>query len=311
MANPIRSMTGYGRGAADCPAGRVTAEVRSLNHRFLEMFVRTPREALWLDPEVRRRVKERVARGKVEVFITLERSEEGSLLSPARARRLLGQLEALGDLVGDQVRLDHLLQAAAFARGEDPATGSSLEGKEAGEEALGKAALAALAEALDRLVRHREEEGASLAADVRARVAVLRALREQMVPVAASVPERVARQLREFLEKHELTASLDPGRLEAESALLASRADVSEELTRLVAHLAAMEEALAPSTGSGPGGKGKGGEGIGRRLDFLLQEANREVNTTGSKAADPALSALVVEAKSELEKIREQVQNLE
>jgi len=303
MPRPVLSMTGFGRGQAEHPGGRVVAEVRSLNHRFLEVSVRAPRELLSFDPEARRMVKEKAARGKVEVFLTLERAAEAPFLTPERAAALVRRLGELAALVGDRVRLDHLLAAAqAEGTGEDDAGDGEGKGP-----ALRQAAASALEGALALLLRHRQAEGEVLAADIRSRIAHLLALRGAMVPLADQAPARLARQVADFLAKWDMSSRVDSGRLEAEVALLAQRADITEELTRLATHLAAMEETFSES-----GGKARGkGDGVGRRLDFLLQEAQREVNTVGSKAGDSSLASLVVEAKSELEKVREQVQNLE
>jgi uncharacterized protein (TIGR00255 family) len=289
MSRPILSMTGFGRGQGECPAGRVVAEVRSLNSRFLEVFVKSPREFLFFDPEARRLVRERASRGKVEVFLSIERAGDRPLLTPERAARLNQQLSGLAALVGGRVTLGNLLSAAQMEGVTEAVDG----------EALGHAAATALGAALGQFVAHRETEGRALAADIRSRIARVRELRDAMTPLAAKAPERVMRQVADFLQRWELASKVDPPRLEAEVALLAQRADITEELTRLATHLVAMDEALAR------------GEGAGRRLDFLLQEAGREVNTVGSKASDSDLASLVVEAKSELEKVREQVQNLE
>jgi uncharacterized protein (TIGR00255 family) len=297
MTGRILSMTGFGRGAAEFSGGRVVAEVRTLNHRFLEISVRSPRELLFFDPAVRRALKQRVSRGKAEVFLTVERTAGRIPLSLERARVLLQQLRPVADMAGDRVNLDHLLAAAGGATGE----ASAVED----ETGLALAAEAALAAALAPLLAHREAEGMALVDDLRARLGRLGELRVLMEPFVAQALPRITRQVAEFLARWDMAARVDAGRMEAEVVLLAQRSDITEELTRLGAHLEAMAGLL-----EGEGGGGKG-EGVGRRLDFLIQEAGREVNTVGSKAADSALAALVVEAKTELERVREQVQNLE
>ncbi len=302
MAGRILSMTGFGRGRGDFPGGRVTAEARALNHRFLETSIRAPRELFFFDPEARRLIKQSVARGKVEVFLSVERTRERALLTPERARSLLEQLRPAAELAGDRVTLSHLLAVSQGGAGDSAPADE--------EPGLAAAAAAALEGALTVLLGHREAEGRTLAEDIGSRLRRMRELREAMLPFAAQALPRVSRQVADFLERWDLTNRIDAGKMEAEVALLAQRADVTEEMTRLAAHLEAMEGLLAGG-GSGKAGDGGRGDGVGRRLDFLIQEAGREVNTIGSKASDSALASVVVEAKTELERIREQVQNLE
>ena len=284
----LMSMTGFGRASTDSERGRVTLEVRSLNHRFLEVTVRSPRDFLYLDPEVRRMVRERCSRGKVEANVTIEGRTAAMEVDLNGVEKTVAALENVAALVNDSVRLDHILAA-----------GDILTQRQEDTEDLERQILDSLSAALDRLVEHRAREGAALQKDIRSRVAELRRVTADMVPLAATVPARALKQIGDTLDRIDMGESVDRQRLEAEAALLAQRADISEEMTRLAVHLDSLEETL---TRGGP---------VGRRIDFILQEIQREVNTIGSKAGITGISPLVVDFKSELEKIREQVQNVE
>lgn len=285
----IRSMTGFGRAEGDAPGRRITVEVRSLNHRYLEVGLRAPRELLHLDPELRKAVKGTCSRGKVDVFVTIHESSATIAIDPERARQAADALAGLAEVVGDSVRLEHVLSIPeVFQRNET-------EHLEEVDEAL----MDIVRAALDRMVREREVEGSVLAQDLLDRIDSLEAIRDNISDLAHLVPEKALSQISDFLEKLDLRGQLDPQRLEAEVALLAQRADVTEELTRLAAHLASLRSTLNE------------GGAVGRRLDFVVQEVHREINTIGAKAGITEVSSLIVQFKTELEKLREQVQNIE
>ncbi len=286
---PIRSMTGFGRAEEDGPGGTITVEIRSLNHRYLEIGLRAPREFLHLDQRLRRAVKSRCARGKVDVFITLEERPGSLTVDLEHARQAAQTLAEIAHIVNDSVRLEHLLTIPEVFQKESP---TSLEG-------TAEAILSTTEVALDNLVRQREEEGHALAEDLLGRTGVLEGLRNGIADLARLVPEKAVSQMEAFLEGLELGTKVDSQRLEAEIALMAQRADVTEELTRLAAHLDSLRGAM------------REGGTVGRRIDFIVQEIHREINTIGSKAATPEVSSLVVDFKTELEKLREQVQNIE
>lgn len=288
-SSPISSMTGYGHGVTETPDGRVSVEVRSLNNRFLDVSIRAPKEFLYLDPELRKEARKKLSRGKVEIFISLEGKHSDLFVDLDRAAEAARGLAQVAEVVGDQVRLDHVLAVGDIVRSGDTSD----------PESKAEIIVGATKEALDRLLVHREEEGRALGLDLFQRISYLRELKAQVEELAGSAPNRARKNITDYLQKIDLGGKIDPQRLEAEVALLAQRADVSEEITRLQSHLDSLEDKL------------KTGGTVGRRIDFILQEIQREVNTIGSKTGLAEISSLVVDFKSELEKIREQAQNIE
>jgi uncharacterized protein (TIGR00255 family) len=289
----MRSMTGFGVGDASTPAGRLVVEVRAVNHRFLDVRVRAPRELGDLIPFAEQLGRERLQRGRVEVAIRLEGAGgAGVSLDIERARAAYRSLCALRDDLapGSEVPLSILaavpdLFAAATEREV---------------ETMRNACRAAFDHAVSRLEVMRNDEGRVLADDLRSRLAAVRKCTDAIAARAPQVVEIYQRRLKTRLSRLlGADVPIDPGRLEQEIALLADRSDVTEELTRLLSHCQQFE------------GLVDGKEACGRRLDFLLQEMVREVNTIGSKAQDAEVAHMVVEAKSELERMREQVQNVE
>ncbi|HKA87446.1 MAG TPA: YicC/YloC family endoribonuclease [Haliangiales bacterium] len=279
-------MTGHGRGTAETDDRRVTVEVRAVNHRFLDLKLRVP-----LDAEVERRAAEAVRRRVERGAVTVTVREEGPGTRAVRldlplARGVHAALAELGRELGLDGEIPVSLVAAqpgVLALGE-PAEGDALF-------------LAALDAALEAMVAMRLAEGEALARDLGARIDRLEALARDINRLAAGAPPALAARLRERLDR--LGVDVPPERLAAEAALLADRADVTEELVRLASHLKQARDLVASEAPSG------------RKLDFLVQEMGREVNTVGSKSPSADISRCVVDAKAELEKIREQVQNVE
>lgn len=304
------SMTGYGRGEDVGPAGQVVVEIRSVNHRFCEVVLRLPRSLHALEDKIRRRVQERVARGRLEVSVSIGRSlaataQEGAQSTAAPVVRVdtelalayYNHLKELGEKlgVGGNITLDMISRLPEVLVLMEP---------EVDPEEMWIAVGRALDQALAELIALRKREGAALAADLLSRVDAMRALQAELSSRTRDLPkmylERLQRRLAELLPPAGAgVANLDPGRLEAEAALLADRTDVSEELLRLASHLDQFAATL------------QSGEPAGRKLDFLVQELNREVNTIGSKASDLDVTRLVLAAKAEIEKMREQIQNVE
>ncbi|MFS8640071.1 MAG: YicC family protein [Symbiobacteriaceae bacterium] len=292
----LRSMTGYGRGEAEEGGLRVRAEVRTVNHRYLDIAVRLPDAFLFLEEPVRRQVSARLSRGRVGVHLTFEDAREKA--RPARINTpLLNAYAEAAEAVRQRFFPDRepdlrwLLAVPDLFAAPSPDEDASL---------WACAAERAVADALEAVIAMREREGALLAADLAERLDRLESLRSAALARAPQVVEeyrqRLVRRLSELLPP---TNPVDPQRLAQEVALFAERADITEELQRLASHIDQFRRAL------------RSDEAVGRKLDFLVQEMGREWNTIGSKANDAELAALVVEAKSELEKIREQVQNLE
>jgi len=291
----IRSMTGFGTGRAYFGTDELVVEIRSVNGRYCEVRVRMPREFSALEPALVRQVKERIVRGHVDVVVR-RIAAPGSAVEPrvdaVLADRIVEELRSLQSRLGlpGELTIADLLGVEGIVRLEEPDTDL---------DEAGRALEAATAEALDRLVEMREREGRNLRDDIARRLerlAELRAEVERIAPGAIQArQERTRARVEEILEGREV----DPQRMAQELAILAERMDVSEELTRLASHLEQGRRLLQAD------------EPAGRRLDFLVQEMNREANTLGAKASWLESAELVVEMKAEIDRIREQVQNVE
>jgi uncharacterized protein (TIGR00255 family) len=286
----MRSMTGYGRGAVERGDLRATVDVRSVNHRFLDLKLRTGLLPAAIEDAIAVRVRGAIERGSVSVAIHVAGGAPGGTRidadAAARAHRTLGELAARLALPGPDLAL--VLAQPGVVVTDD-----------AIDDGAGALALEALDAALVQLDAMRSAEGTALAAELRLRFDELVAVRTQIAVLAGSVPQQVARRLAERVKRLCDDAALDPARLAQEVALLADRADVTEELVRLASHLD-QARALLDATGA-----------VGRRLDFLVQEIGRELNTVGAKATTVEITTAIVAAKATLEKIREQVQNVE
>ena len=291
----IRSMTGYGRGQQLLHGRSITVEIRSVNHRYFEFSCRTPRGCAFLEDRLKRTLQQAISRGKVEVSLTLQTVESrgGAVaVDHALAGQYLTALRALGAEYGltDDLTLStvaRLPDLFTVCRGEED------------EEELAADVLSVLQEALDRFVAMREAEGERLRADVLSR---LFTLEEHLAFVEERSPQTVAEYRARLTAKlNELLggAVADEARILTESAIVADRLAVDEETVRLHSHIAQLRGILDCA------------EPVGRKLDFLVQEMNRETNTIGSKCSDTAIAGHVVEMKSEIEKIREQIQNIE
>jgi len=291
----MHSMTGFGRGTAAVDAWLATVEISSVNRKQAEVVLQAPRELAELEARIRQTVLSIVSRGRIQVSVNLERCSGLAAkiqVDAALAQAFANAFQELGKSVGHEILPtagDYLRQPGIIATGNG--------GIDA--EAAWLAIAPALHTALGHLADMRVSEGSHLKADFIARLETLVALTHR---IASEAPGRMGRQ-RELLSKRLRDAGLelDPSdeRVTKEIALFADRCDVSEELTRLDSHFAKFHDYLEAS------------EPSGRALDFLCQELFREFNTIGSKANDASIAQTIVEAKTELEKIREQVQNVE
>lgn len=288
-------MTGYGRGARDGRGFSVTVEVRALNHRFREIVVRGPREWMALEDELRRIVAGRVARGRVDVYVGVIRPDGGgrrAVLDVALARQMKEAVDSLAADLGlpESVGVGQILSLPGVVAVEE----IPVDPEEGWEVVKG-----ALEEALDMLLAVRSEEGGRLETDLVRRLGELSRLVEEIRQWAPVVREEYRRRLGERLREAVPEAAVDELRLIQEVALMAERAGIEEELVRLSSHIGQFRAALGAE------------EAVGRRLDFLLQEMHRELNTIGAKSGDVEISRRVVDAKTLLEQMREQVQNIE
>ncbi len=287
-----RSMTGFGR--ADGPQG-LSAEVRSVNGRHLELRVRLPRELAALEREARATAARHFERGQIEISVRLPRDGE---LAPQleldleAARRYASAAEELAASLGITAELTaaRLLALPAVARVREP---------ELEAEALAPAVLETIARACEAAAAMRAREGEALVRELRARLATIEVLVAKVEARAAAVLSGLRERLEKRLAALAPELETDPARLEQEVVLYVDRQDVTEETVRLRSHLEQFAETL-----DAPGA-------VGRKLEFVLQEMGRETNTIGSKAADAVLTRVVVELKTEQEKLREQVQNVE
>jgi len=290
----IRSMTGFGSGRGSVNGEEVDVEVRSVNHKYCEVKVRLPRELAALEHEVVRSVKERLARGGVDV--TVRRTPSGSLVTPRvdvglaeSYARAFAEVQARLGLPGG-VTLADVISAEGVVRLDERAVDLEVVG-----EALRRGVAAALAQ----LVAMRAREGEALARDLVARLDELERLVARVSALAPQAVELYRGRLAERIADMSRGLPLDPGRLAQEVAVFADRTDVAEEITRLRSHLAQVRSLLAA------------GEPAGRQLDFLVQELHREANTIGSKSQNADIGGVVVALKAEIERMREQVQNVE
>ena len=285
----IRSMTAFASGERSTEWGTLTCELRAVNHRFLELGTRMPEELRGLEPVLRERVSAAVSRGKVELGLRLRSAEGGGELQLNRA--LLAQLQGLAQDLRPgfpelRASLTELLQFPGVmqSRGVDPA-------------ALQAEVLTLLETVLQDFVAAREREGAKLVAAILERVDGIAAIAAEVRTLMPQIGEGQRAKLQARLA--DLPHPVDPGRMEQELVLWLQKLDVDEELDRLDSHVVEIRRVLDQR------------EPVGRRLDFLLQEFNREANTLGSKSVDRRTSQVAIELKVLIDQIREQVQNIE
>jgi len=287
-------MTGFGIGSAPLGGGRLVIEIKTVNHRFLEVRCRATRELAAAEPLVERLIRAALNRGHCTVGLMFEASGGG--VAKLDGRALAAHLAELGVVAAQTgVPLTSLVPVLATAPDlyELPVFGEP--------EALVLAVESAFAEAISKLVSMRETEGKAMSTDLTARLEEIRTSVQQLQKLAgdyaATILARTRLRVAALLEGSGV--ALETGRIESEVALLADKADISEEITRLSSHCDQMSHLLS------------GSEPVGRRLDFLIQEMGREANTIGAKAAFAELTHVVVEFKAALEKMRELVQNVE
>lgn len=292
----LRSMTGFARVQRECEVGVLTAELRSVNHRYLDLSLRMPRELSTMEEEIKALVREKVARGRVELTLRLQSQAKharpavfnGELLREYK-EKLLSLARELELDPRQNVSLPYLLSLP----------GVLVEQEEGDDSQTHWACVKEIvAQGLDALVESREQEGRRLCDDLAARLGFIKSCVDRIEGLAQDSVGNYRQRLFENIKRITQDAGLDQGRLETEVALWADRANITEEIVRLNTHLHNFRQFLSQ-------------QAVGRKMDFYLQEMNREVNTVGSKSADVSISQIVVDIKAELEKIREQVQNLE
>ncbi len=290
----MRSMTGYGVGRAADDSWEVSAELKTVNHRFLDLSMRLPRNIMFLEQTVRDTVSARLRRGHAEVFLSVIRRDDSAR-----------EVRADENLARSYLEAARRISAAAGMEGELTLRDlMGLEGvvtveeRELDQERLMELCGRAVNQALDQLIAMREKEGAHLAEDLGIHLDAAAALRDRIRERAPGVVADYRSRLESKVQQM-LSDGVDPARMAQEVALMADRCAIDEELMRLDSHVKQMRQYLLAD------------QEIGKKMDFLVQEMNREANTIGSKASDAAIAQMVVDLKSEIEKLREQIQNVE
>ncbi|QRO01154.1 YicC family protein [Archangium violaceum] len=291
----LKSMTGFGAGRARVGDEEFSVELRSLNHKFCEVKARLPRELAALESVVVKQVKDRLARGSVEVFIKRQTATAAGtvpVVDVALAREYARAFREIAGALGVSVEVGwaHVANQPGVMR---------LEERGMDVESASKAVQEALAQALGALEQMRQVEGEAIRVDLEARLGLIERWSREVAELSPRSVEEYRQRLAERVAELARGISVDEQRLAQEVAVFAERTDIAEEMTRLASHLEQFRQMIA------------GSEPSGRRMDFLVQEMHREVNTTGSKSQHAEISARVVSMKAEVERIREQVQNVE
>jgi len=291
----IRSMTGYGQGKLISDDRKFTVEIRSVNHRYNDINVRLPRTLNYLEDKIRTFIKERVSRGKIDVFVSFETTSKDDFEVYLNENLLDAYLEQLNIIKNKSTVIDDI-SVSLLARFPEVII---VNKKEDDKDILWQLLEEALKEAFNDFLAMREKEGENLKEDLLAKLKVcenyLAKIKERSPNLAEEYKNKLEKRLQELLPDH----SIDENRLAMEIAIFADHCSIDEEIVRLESHINQFRNILNHE------------EIVGRKLDFLVQEMNREVNTIGSKANDLQISQNVIELKSEIEKIREQIQNLE
>ncbi|WP_368043612.1 YicC/YloC family endoribonuclease [uncultured Flavonifractor sp.] len=291
----VKSMTGYGRGEANLNGRPITVELRSVNNRYLDCTVKLPRIYVFAEDAVKSRVQSRISRGKVDVYITIGPSANGDVAISVNKPVADGYYAALKDL-RDTYGLRDDISVSLLSRFQDVFL---VEKTQEDLEALSADICAVLDLALDDFDAMRTREGEKLCQDVRSRAATIEGLvskvEKRSPGIVADYRAKLVARMNEVLQN----TQIDESRILTEAAIYADKVAVDEETVRLRSHLSQLDHMLSQ------------GGAIGRKLDFLIQEFNREANTIGSKCSDIETAGYVVDIKAEIEKIREQIQNIE
>ena len=291
----VKSMTGYGRARQTLHGRDITVEVRSVNNRYLDCTVKVPRTYIFAEDAVKSRVQKAVSRGKVDVFITIDATGADETVVAVNEPLARGYYEALTK-IRDMFSLEGELTAAVLAKFPDVLTVTKAEED---LESVAGDICAVLDEALEAYNAMRAVEGVKLCEDIAGRVTTIETVvgkvEERSPQTVAAYREKLTARMQEVLQ----STTIDESRILMEAAIFADKIAVDEETVRLRSHIAQLRTML------------KSDQPVGRKLDFLIQEVNRECNTIGSKCNDLTIAQDVVNMKAEVEKIREQVQNIE
>jgi uncharacterized protein (TIGR00255 family) len=291
----LKSMTGYGKGQAASDTVSLTVEIRSVNHRYSDVSIKSPRVLMPLESDMKKRVTTRLARGKIDVFINQEYAAGSSAL-PTVNRPLAAAYVDLFEKMRSEFAVDGGIPLSLLAAQKDVLV---VQENDLALEEVASLVATAIERSLDALEAMRRQEGEALCRDIEGRLEEAQKLLAGIEKRAPQVPLEWQDRLKERLGRLQKDFEFDPQRVAQEIALFADRSDISEEIVRFYSHLKQFRALLLVA------------EPVGRQMDFLVQELNWEVNTMGSKSNDAEMTRLVVAIKAELEKIREQVQNVE
>lgn len=291
----IKSMTGYGHAQKTVHGRDITVEIKSVNHKFFDFSVRTTRGYSFLEDKMRSFVKERISRGKVDVYVTVLEVDETAADVILNESLAAGYIRALREL-SDKFGLTDDISVSSVARYSDIFT---VKRAEKNEDEIWADICPILEEAVGAFIAMRETEGARLREDVLGRMNTILAAVERIEQLSPQTLADYTAKLRARIEELKGDTAIDEQRLLTEIAIFADRIAIDEETVRLRSHFDQMRLMLDT------------GESVGRKLDFMVQEMNREANTIGSKAQNSEIAHLVVDIKAEIEKIREQIQNIE
>lgn len=291
----MNSMTGFGRGESESNGLTITVELKSVNHRFLDLSIRTPRQLSALEEVVRQTLKRRFARGRVEASVYCNFADSAMKnvsINMQLVESYLSAAKTISKVTGikNKVTMADVLRLPEVI---------SFEKAEIDEDAIRPVLDDALAKACDALEAARKAEGQRISEDILARIDILAGIVEQIEAREPIVIEEYRQRLRAKLEEYLADSEIDPNRFNQEILYFTDKANVTEEMVRLKSHFTQLRETLSKDSANG------------RSLDFIVQELNREFNTTGSKSSDLTVTNCVLSAKAEVEKIREQVQNIE
>lgn len=291
----VKSMTGYGHAQRNVRGKDITVEIKSVNHKFFDFSVRTSRGYSFIEDKIRSFVKERISRGKVDVYVSIVNVDEAAadvVLNESLAAGYVAALRQLGEKFG----LADDISVSTVARYSDIFT---VKKQTEDENEVWVAVSEVLSEAVNSFIAMREAEGVKLYDDVVGRMNSILDTVQKIEERSPQTLEDYSARLRAKIEELKGDTAIDEQRLLTEIAIFADKIAVDEETVRLRSHFAQMLSML------------DSGEAVGRKLDFIVQEMNREANTIGSKAQDAEIAHMVVEIKAEIEKIREQIQNIE
>ncbi|SIP92109.1 YicC/YloC family endoribonuclease [Priestia flexa] len=290
----IRSMTGFGRGRADNEVQAVTVEMKSVNHRFCEITVRMPRQLMEIEDKIKKIIQTYIKRGRVEVFVTI--SGEGLAKKTLQTDwELLGEYMKAFQEISERHQLSKSVEIQDILHMPDVMTTSE---EEVDQTSIHQLVFTAVEQAVSQLLTMREKEGQELYQDLVQHLTNIQQLRDEVESLAPTVSEQYEDRLRKRLTDY-LEGTIDEQRVLAEVAIFAEKADVNEELTRIHSHLTQFFQTIDTT------------DVIGRKLDFLVQELNREMNTIGAKANNGKIAQCVIDMKTQLERLKEQVQNIE